>query len=419
MITSTRARAAVHRQSVLAWILTALAIQSPPLPAQTTEARDTVVLTSGKELRGRVVRSDAKEVILRVGSVDRRIPRAQVHSVVSVAARHCELIAAWQETATDDVPALLALATRADEAGLPHEARLLRWYAVLQRPGDAVIHEALGNRESRAGFLVQLDGRWVPFEKADALGEDFDDAWRLRSEHFAIRCAAGLRAGLDTLMELEGLYWMFHGLFGEELGLLELVEPVDVRLYRTRGQMPNLSNTVGAYFSTSEPALYTCWENGRAHVLVHEATHALLHHFFVRAAKGRGSLPAWLDEGWAEYMEARVHVRVPGKPTLLERSLNGGHLTLLAEARKADELYGVHRVLNFKSSDFSASSRQGVKYAQSWAIFRYLFEHRDGAMRALFLDYLRDAAGGKGQASTFRRIFKRHDRELETEPWQG
>jgi hypothetical protein len=400
--------------AVLASALTTLA----PLAAQSTPARDTVRLTNGSEVRGRVLRVDKEVVVVRVGSVDRTIRREQVQSFTSVASYHRELMRIWRDTATTDAGALLALATEADQQDLPHEAKLLRWYAVLLRPKDAALHAALGNREQGGRFRVEIDGKWVPFEDADALGEDFDDAWQLRSEHFTIRCAAGLRTGLDTLMELEALYWRFHDLFGQSLQLLELVEPIDVRLYRTRKQMPNLSNNVGAYFSQSEPALFTCVENGRPSALVHEATHALLHHFFVRAAKGRGDLPGWLDEGWAEYMDGLAQTRVPGKLTFLDRSVQPGHLQTLAAAQKHDDLYGVHRLLNFKSSDFGASSHQDTKYAQAWALFRYLFEHPDKTLRAMFIDYLQEAVAGKGQASSFRRIFSKQERQLETEPWQ-
>ncbi|MEO6596254.1 MAG: DUF1570 domain-containing protein [Planctomycetota bacterium] len=417
MPTKPRARES-RRPLAFAVAMLALLTQGP-LPAQTTEARDTVWLTNGKELKGRVVRVDSKEVVLRTGSRDRTFPRDEVERIVSVASQHRELIAAWQDTASNDADALLALAMRAEHADLPHEARLLRWYAVLQRPTDAKIHEALGNRPRGGGFLVEIDRKWVPFDKADALGEDFDDAWRLRSEHFALQCAAGLRAGLDTLMELETLYWLFMDVFGQDLALLEIVEAMPVRLYRSRAQMPNLSNNVGAYFAADEQTLYTCFENGRPFALMHEATHALLFHFFVRAAKSRGSLPAWLDEGWAEYIDGRVQTRVPGKPKLLSGSVQAGHFAALATAKKQDDLYTVHRVLNFKTTDFQASSKQDVKYAQAWALFRYLFEHKDPALRALFLDYLREARDGQGQASTFRRLFARQEKQIETEPWQG
>ncbi|MBL8728031.1 MAG: DUF1570 domain-containing protein [Planctomycetes bacterium] len=406
------------RRRVVAAVLAGAVTSLVPLAAQSTPARDTVRLDNGSEVRGRVLRVDAKVVVVRVGSVDRTIRRDQVQSFTSVASHHRELMARWRDTATTDATALLALATTAEQQDLPHEAKLLRWYAVLLRPEDAAIHAALGNREQGGRFRVEIDGKWVPFADADALGEDFDDAWKLRSEHFTIRCAAGLRTGLDTLMELEALYWRFHDLFGPSLQLLELVEPIDVRLYRTRKQMPNVSNNVGAYFSRSEPALFTCVENGRPCALVHEATHGLLYHFFVRAAKARGDLPGWLDEGWAEYIDGLAQARVPGKPTFLERSTKPGHLQTLAAARQQDDLYGVHRLLNFKSSDFGASSHQDTKYAQAWALFRYLFEHPDDALRAQFVDYLQQAAAGKGQASSFRRIFARQERQLETEPWQ-
>lgn len=398
----------------------AVVLATAPLPArpQTTPARDTVRLTSGSELHGRVLRVGADEIVVRVGSTDRTIPRAKVASFTSVASFHRALIADFQTTATDDAKALLALAERAEQQDLPHEARLLRWYAVLQQPADASIHALLGNREQGGRFRVEIDGRWVPFEQADALGEDFDDAWRLRSEHFAIRCAAGLRTGLDTLMELEAFYWQFQKRFGQALQLLELVEPVEVRLYRSRAQMPNLSNNVGAYFSNSEPALFTCVENGRPYALFHEVTHALLHWFLERAAKSRGVLPGWLDEGWAEYMDGLVQPRVPGKPVFREQSVQPAHLQALAALNKSDDLYGVHRLLNFKSSDFGASTRQDAKYAQAWALFRYLQEHQDAALRAKFGEYLQQAAIGKGQASTFRRLFAPWAKQLETEPWR-
>src|SRR5688572_14159658 len=58
-----------------------LALLAPAaLRAQMAEARDRVTLLDGKELRGRVMRFDANELILRVGSVDRTIPRKQVRA---------------------------------------------------------------------------------------------------------------------------------------------------------------------------------------------------------------------------------------------------------------------------------------------------------------------------------------------------
>src|SRR5688572_15177082 len=115
----------------------ALALLAPPvLHAQTTEARDRVTMLDGKELRGRVMRFDSEQLILRVGSVDRKIPRKQIRAFTSVASHHHELIGKWNETPVEDAAAMQALARTAEGNGLPHEARLCLWYAVLQRPAD-------------------------------------------------------------------------------------------------------------------------------------------------------------------------------------------------------------------------------------------------------------------------------------------
>jgi hypothetical protein len=388
------------------------------LAAQTTAARDTVVLQNGKQLTGRVVRSDADKVVLRIGSVDRTLPRKDVRSVDCIADKHRELMQIWPTVALDDTAALQALAARAEREGLVHEATLWRWYVLLKNPGDLRTHEALGNRQQRGTFLVEIGGQWVPFADADALGQDFSKSWRLRSEHFAIQCAAGLRHALDALLELEGLYWLMHTLVGQELQLLELVEPIPVRHYRDRPQMPSVSNNFRAYFSIGEATLYTCVEDERPFALFHEGTHALLHYQFVRAAKSKGTLPAWLDEGWADYMQGRLVARVPGKATALAGSVQGYHFTVLAEAQQQKRLLGLHRVLNLQSSDFGASTHQATKYAQSWALFRFLFESEDQELRKAFLDYLREATAGRGQASTFRRLFAAHEKVLEQAPWR-
>ena len=55
-------------------------------------------------------------------------------------------------------------------------------------------------------------------------------------------------------------------------------------------------------------------------------------------------------------------------------------------------------MLNLQSSDFGASSRQDTKYAQSWALFRFLFESEDQALRGISGGGVR-AARGHGSRS--------------------
>lgn len=376
-----------------------------------TDTRDRVLLVGGKELRGRVVRVDAEQVLLRVGSVDKPIARRLVAELHTVASAHRELLAAWQAAAGEDPTTLLRLATTADAALLPHEARLFRWLALLQRPDDDDLHAALGHRRAGDQWLVPFGERRLPLATAEALSHYFADAWRLRSEHFELRCAAGLRTGLETLLELEGIYHAFHAVYGDAVPLRELVEPIGVNLYHDREQMPGVSNRVGAYYQFDIATLFTFCERGRAHGLAHEAVHALLHHTFVRATKGKGQLPSWLDEGWADHLAGRVQQRVPGKTVLLDASLQPGHRQVLATTPAQDRL-GLHRLLNLQTSDFQTSTDQARKYAQAWALFQFLFEHPDAALRERFVGYLQQAVAGRGQASTFRKLFGKDEQDL-------
>lgn len=404
---------AMQTTSRLAWMLLVLAASgTAPATAQSSpDLRDRVLLVGGKELRGRVVRVDDEQVLLRVGSIDKPIARELVAELHTVAASHRDLLRDWQGASDDDAAALLRLATNADEALLPHEARLFRWLALLQRPDDDELHASLGHRRSGDRWLVPFGDRRLPLETADTLSHSFANAWRLRSEHFELRCAAGLRTGLLTLLELEGLYHAFHEVYGAAVPLRELVEPIAVHLYHDREQMPGVSGRVGAYYQFDSATLFTFCERGRAHGLAHESVHALLHHTFVRATKGKGQLPSWLDEGWADHLAGRVQQRVPGKTVLLDASVQPGHRQVLATTAASD-LLGLHRVLNLQTSDFQTSTDQALKYAQAWALFQFLFEHDDAAMRERFGGFLRQAAAGKGQASTFRKAFGKDEQDL-------
>jgi hypothetical protein len=134
------------------------ALLTPRIEAQTVAARDKVILVGGKVLQGRILLVSNEHVVLREGSVDRTFPRKVVQSIESVAVRHRELLAAWQNVNVANADDLLALAARADLDGLPYEARLLRFYALLARPADPAIHKALGNRAQ--GFQVPSRDRW-------------------------------------------------------------------------------------------------------------------------------------------------------------------------------------------------------------------------------------------------------------------
>ncbi|MEM7200887.1 MAG: DUF1570 domain-containing protein [Planctomycetota bacterium] len=375
------------------------------------DERDTVHMKSGSPIKGRVLLELPDRVAVLVGSRERWVERDKIERIDSVAAHQRELIRQLRGVTRDDAEQQLALAKFCDEHQLEYEAALLRWSILANDPQNDAANEALGHKRSAKGWLVRADRGFRPLDRLEKTRADWSKAWRLRSEHFELRCDRGLRTTVDLLLELECFYDGFFDLFQQDLQLRHLTEPVQVYVYGDREQFPSMSNNVGAFFSLAENILYTyVAQNGRPYALYHEATHALLHNLVRNSRRSRGGLPAWLDEGWAEFMQAVVVPGRAGRASVDEYNVLDGHLRTIGDAEKP---YTLHRVLNFKLTDFQASSKQQLKYAQSYALFLYMRNGASGSLRGKFYEYVQSAMSGKGQASTFRRMFKRELNDIE------
>ena len=100
--------------------------------------------------------------------------------------------------------------------------------------------------------------------------------------------------------------------------------------------------------------------------IFHEYTH-----FLVDNGIGRTRIPAWLNEGLAEYYE-RFQIENGQKVTL--GALNNNHLALLARREFMP-------LENFFDTDYYSLGRQGkdrvgVFYAQAWALMHYFTARR-------------------------------------------
>ncbi len=385
----------------------ALASPPPPLTWATplrTDQRDTVYLKSGRTVRGRVVLELDDKVAVLVGSRERWIARSKIARIESIANSQRELLDKFDK-AIDGVDTFLDLATFCDKRQLTHEAQLFHWRILLDQPNHAGAHEALGHRSTKRGWRIAHAGGLRTLAQLEKIRSDWSKAWKLRSEHFEVRTDTGLRRAVYTLFELEYFYRHVFDLFQADLELRELTEPIKVYVYKNRKQFPSLSNTTSAYFASGENILYTYAAlRGRPRALFHEATHAVLYNLTGGARGGRGRIPAWLDEGWAEFNES---VMVPERGGRVRLDLSRRLTRQLQAVRSTKKAYGLHRVLNFKSTDFGASTKQGLKYGQSYALFLYMMTGEDGVLLPEFLKYLRAALSGKGQASTFRRMFRK------------
>jgi hypothetical protein len=374
---------------------------SPPRADQ----RDTVYLESGRKVRGLVVLELDSRVAVLVGSREQWIARSKIARIESIANSQRELLGKFDK-ATDSVSSFLDLARFCDKRHLNHEARLFHWRILLDQPDHAGAHKALGHRSTKQGWRVMFAGGLRTMEQLEKVHSEWGKAWKLRSEHFKVRTDTGLRRAVYTLFELEYFYRHLFDLFQVDLELRELTKPIQVYLYKNRKQFPSLSSTSSAFFSPGENILYTfATRRGRPRALFHEATHAVLYNLTGGARAGRGRVPAWLDEGWAEFNRS---VMVPARGGRVRLDLARRLTRRLQAVRSTKEAYSLHRVLNFKADDFVASSKQGLKYGQSYALFLYMMTGADGALLPEFLQYMREALSGKGQASTFRRMFRKN-----------
>jgi len=184
-----------------------------------------------------------------------------------------------------------------------------------------------------------------------------------------------------------------------------------VYVYGDRRQYPSEGSHVGAYFERSPNIVHVVGRmSGPLDTLFHEATHSFLYNTVSGSARSRGDLPQWLNEGWAEYMAGVVKAGRPGRPELHEGARIERWMKLVATAKRP---YDLHRLLNFEASDYEASSKQALKYAQGYALFHYMLHGTTKAVREKFFDYMRAAVAGRGQASTFRRMFRRQLSSIE------
>lgn len=199
------------------------------------DLRDQITRNDGRVLSGRVVEPFAEhEILLLQGGRRVRIDRADVADVDLVADRVREFFQR-RFRHRNSPRALRYLVDWAVSAGLPGLARLQAMALVLQ-DDDAQLHEFLGNRPGADGWLWRHDGRSLT--KAQLEQALAKSPLRLVGERFALRCDAGLATGVDALLDLEHMGVVWFDRFGADLGLREVLEPVEVVTFRNAEEFP-------------------------------------------------------------------------------------------------------------------------------------------------------------------------------------
>ena len=122
-------------------------------------------------------------------------------------------------------------------------------------------------------------------------------------------------------------------------------------------------------------------------------TPALIYHEFVHSLTRDTTrrLPAWVSEGLAEFYST-FRSDSSGRSVELGRPVNH-HVAILRQ--KPLIPLATFLAVDNTSSFYNEESKQGIFYAQSWALVHYLESGRNGSRRLQFTEYLSLVASGK------------------------
>jgi uncharacterized protein DUF1570 len=378
---------------------------------------DKVQLTKGKPIQGVILRNDASGVWLAQKSRIKHFPRADVVSMegprVSYPVYLDKMRAEFNQSA--DADRCVIMAKWCEQKGLIRDANLYYWRALLDNPSHQAANEALGHRKSKGRYRIKVKGKGkMSFTELQEYHQaEFKDGWELTTTHFNVKGSGSLADMLGACADLELLYQAYFNAFQEVVGFWELREPLTIYLYPSRGDMPPLSSTTGGYFDFSSRTVYAYFKDGVAQNLIHEASHAVLYGSIREFARNDPAIPGWLYEGLANYME-KGFAGNPGDRTFMPKR---AHPEYFETHSKADKPDGIQRVLNYRPSDFLASTNQALKYSESYTLFFYLLNSGDDEILDGCYRFLASVYERKGSSSHFKNAMEIRDWDTFEEDW--
>lgn len=371
---------------------------------------DRVELADGSVLEGRVLLHDADGVVVRVGTKERALEPATVKSVYARMDNQREALRRWIELSRDDAEGVLDLMHFCQRHDLAEELELCAWWIVLLRPDEAEAHEILRHEKVKTSWMAREGGRRVELDKYLKSHADWNSPWELRSTHYVVRTNLPLRDAITVAFELECHYRAFMECLAGPVRILEVTEPMLANVHADARSFPELGDDRVAYFNASSRSLVVDASRGLdVRVLMHEATHALLFATAVATRSSTGVIPAWIDEGLAEYMSATM-IGDRGRLRFDAGGLLREHFTTQARAK---DPYDLSRLLNFGSTDFAASSRADLKYAQAYTLVHFGLHAERGAYRDRFHAFLRGCYAGQASQTHFKDALRMEAPQIE------
>jgi len=190
-------------------------------------------------------------------------------------------------------------------------------------------------------------------------------------------------------------------------------EPMDAFIFHDRRQwaakarelLPDQQDMIdrlgrGGFATRGLSVLYYIDRGGRDRdtfsITAHEGWHQYTQRTF------RNSLPIWLEEGIATWMEGHQY-RGDSAPTFLPH-MNWERRYALRRGVRARRLISMEELLSRPPQDFLSRSKEDLLlyYGQVWALTRFLVEHDEGRYKPALSRVLEDAAHGRLEGRLLR-----------------
>jgi hypothetical protein len=385
---------------VIPALLTILALAQPPGASPLTSGDrplDRVVLTDGTRLEGRIVLEDATQIVLRIGSRDRVLERAEIQSAESRLSTWREAMDRWLHLDKEDATKIADIATFATRLGLREEARVFALRSIAVDPENRVAREILGHerKEKDKDWTLREDGRRWTWTERVKKSRDFRDGWELETTHWSLRSNLPLLDATNAILDLEGLYSVYFDVIGPEVGAYHVDAPLAAQVHADSGSFPELASGRGFYDRTANVLVVNAEAGLDRGLLAHEAIHQIVAATAILSSSARGEISPWLDEGLADYFRATTGGK-PGRLVYEPTAIDARSMRMQAHS---NETYKLSRILTFDSGEYLATSRQDLKYAQSYNFVHFLMAADNGRYRGRFFDFLRSAWNGQGSST--------------------
>jgi hypothetical protein len=283
--------------------------------------------------------------------------------------------------------------------GLAEEARVFALRSIAADPENTAAREILGHERKEKGWFAKEEGRRWAWTERVKRSADYGQAWELETTHWMLRTNLPLLEATTAILDLECAYDAFMTVIAPEVGAYHLSEPLRAQIHADRESFPESGGTRG-YYDRSAQVLFVDADGGLDRgLMVHEALHQVLAAASVLAPGARGAIAPWLEEGLAEYFR----VTLKGPPGRLKYDEDAIDMVSIRAQVHAQRTYELNRVLSFDSGDFLSTSRQDLKYAQSYTLVHFLLHADKERWRGQFFDYLRGAWKGQGSSTDLEK----------------